>query len=194
MNNKKLKKDDYNSRINSNFRPMNNLSFRFMTGIFSIRDIKTPPMRKIEKAEIKKGETVLDYGCGPGSFTMAAAEKVGPEGKIYAADIHPLAIKTVRKKISKMKAANIQTIMVQKKTGLPENSTDIVLLFDIIHAFKDMTPFVEEFLKILKPGGRIAVDDHHMTEHSIINSMTASGRLRHIKTSGSVVLFQGMVS
>jgi len=41
---------------------------------------------------------VLDYGCGPGSYIKPLLELVGCSGKIFALDIHPLAIKlTVQK-------------------------------------------------------------------------------------------------
>ncbi len=47
---------------------------------------------------IKPGTHVLDYGCGPGNYTIVAAELVGPSGKVYAVDIHPLAIREVQNK------------------------------------------------------------------------------------------------
>ncbi|MBN1646951.1 MAG: class I SAM-dependent methyltransferase [Spirochaetales bacterium] len=190
MNNQKKTKDDSFRKDFDGFRPMSNLLFRFMAGFFSIRDKRSPPIRKIEAAEVKEGYTIVDYGCGPGGFTMAAARKAGPDGKVYAVDIHPLAIKTVQRKSRKLKLNNIETIHTRTKTGLRKNSSNIVLLFDIIHGFSDMTPFIDEFLTILKPDGLIAVDDHHMTEKSIIAAMTSSGQLCHWKTNGTVVLFR----
>ena len=47
----------------------------------------------------KRGDVILDYGCGIGFNTISAAEIVGKEGIVYALDIHPLAIKSVEKKI-----------------------------------------------------------------------------------------------
>jgi 2-polyprenyl-3-methyl-5-hydroxy-6-metoxy-1,4-benzoquinol methylase len=50
---------------------------------------------------IQQGFRVLDYGCGPGGFSLAAAELVGNAGKVYVLDLHPLAIQQVQKKAAK---------------------------------------------------------------------------------------------
>jgi len=39
-----------------------------------------------------KGMTVVDYGCGPGRYSIKFAEIVGNQGLVYAVDIHELAI------------------------------------------------------------------------------------------------------
>ena len=77
-------------------KSQSSLDFRFMSFFFKILDFFKSPMKKVDKAEVKSGDFVLDYGCGPGSYTFAASEKVGSNGKIYAADIHPLAIDKVK--------------------------------------------------------------------------------------------------
>lgn len=50
-------------------------------------------------AGLKKHQRVLEVGCGPGFFTIPAAEIVGEKGLIYATDINPFAIREVEKKI-----------------------------------------------------------------------------------------------
>jgi len=97
-NNSKLKKQKHQSSID----------FKGMAFFFKIRDIFKPPIKKIRNSNIKRGDYVLDYGCGPGSYSFAAAEVVGMEGRIYAADIHPIAIKTVKKKVLKKNIQNIK--------------------------------------------------------------------------------------
>jgi ubiquinone/menaquinone biosynthesis C-methylase UbiE len=60
--------------------------------ILIFRDLSLGPKKILRKIDnIRNGSSVLDYGCGPGNFTIAAAELVGDKGKVYAADIHPLA-------------------------------------------------------------------------------------------------------
>ena len=72
-------------------QPMNKLRFKVMSCVLRIRDIFISPKSKLTRSKVQKGLTVLDYGCGPGSLTIAAAEAVGESGKVYGADIHPLA-------------------------------------------------------------------------------------------------------
>jgi len=40
----------------------------------------------LQKAGIKRGKTVLDFGCGSGTYTIPAAKIAGKEGKVYALD------------------------------------------------------------------------------------------------------------
>ena len=49
----------------------------------------TTPEQCLRDAGVTAGQTVVDYGCGPGLFTFPAAEIVGAEGKVYAVDIEP---------------------------------------------------------------------------------------------------------
>lgn len=88
-------------------KPMSNIAFRFMSLGFRLRDWFTNPSKVLARIGIKERQTVLDFGCGPGSYTIPAARIVGEKGRVYALDIHPLAIKTVEKKARKQRLTNI---------------------------------------------------------------------------------------
>ena len=87
---------------------MSNVHFMFMCLGFKFRDLLFPPKTRLtESGIIKVGYFVLDYGCGTGSYSIAAAELVGRSGKVYALDIHPLAIQKLEKSTSKKGMKNI---------------------------------------------------------------------------------------
>jgi ubiquinone/menaquinone biosynthesis C-methylase UbiE len=73
---------------------MGDLSFRMMAAIHDnrLRRILDNPTRSLKSAGIQPGQKVLEVGCGPGFFTVAAAKLVGDEGRVYAIDLQPLAI------------------------------------------------------------------------------------------------------
>ena len=152
-----------------------NMDFKFMSIFFKVRDMFKSPIIKIEKANIKSGDKVLDYGCGPGSFTLAAAEVVGPSGKIYAADINSFALKKVKKAASKKGFKNIETIQTDCNTGLANNSVDVVMCFDTFHDVDDKESLLREFHRVLKPNSTLAFDDHHLHEDEIISKVTENG-------------------
>ena len=151
------------------------IDFRLMSFVFRIRDKFYPPIKKIIKANIKQGEIVLDYGCGPGSYTIAAIEKLGPSGKIFAADIHPLALEKIKKKAEKKGYTNIETIQTDCDTGLDNESIDRVICFDVLHDIPNKDDILKEFHRVLKQNSTLSFDDHHLSEDEIINLITSKG-------------------
>ena len=113
---------------------------------------------------INKDMIGLDYGCGPGSYSMAAAEIVGESGKVYALDIQPLAVETVKHKAEKKGLENIETIFSDCATGLPDESIDFVILFDIYHELSEPESVLQELHRVLTPEGKLSFSDHHLKE------------------------------
>ena len=156
-------------------KPMSGLSFKLMTLIFRIRDCFQPRMNLLKETGIETGFRVLDYGCGPGSYILPLAELVGTTGKIYALDIHPLAIKKVREIAERAKIENIETIESGCNTGLSDNSINVVLLYDIFHDLSRPDAVLQELHRVILPGGTLSFSDHHMKEQDIITRVTATG-------------------
>lgn len=168
---------------------MSNFSFRGMDFLFKIRDRFRSPVKKIVEAEIKSGMQVLDFGCGPGSYSIAAAEVVGETGKVYAVDIHPLAIERVQQRALKKGLKNIEAIRTDCHTGLPNNSIDLILMFDVFHQLKNPDKILEELARILKPNAYLALDDHHMKEAEILSKVTTGGLFKLGASKKLVYLF-----
>ncbi len=156
-------------------KPASNFHFKVMAFTFKLRDFFSPRKNILKEAGIKPGFHVLDYGCGPGSYITAASELVGGSGKIYALDIHPLAIRMVRDIVSKNKLTNVETILSDCKTGLPDNSVDVVLLYDTFHDLRDPNGVLQELHRVLKSDGLLSFSDHHMKEQEIISRVTETG-------------------
>ena len=72
-----------------------------------IRKLFEPPQRLIGPY-VKNGQVVADLGCGSGYYTLALAESVGPEGKVYAVDLDSKCIQTLQKKADKGGYDNIE--------------------------------------------------------------------------------------
>ena len=152
-----------------------NSGFRLMALGYKLRDLRLPRRNILKEVGIKPGFRVLDYGCGPGSYTFPLAELVGESGQIYALDIHPLAIRRVKDMASKKRLANVQTILSDCQTGLPDNSLDVVLLYDIFHHLSDPNKILKELHRVLKPSGVLSFSDHHMKEDEIVSGVANSG-------------------
>ena len=116
-----------------------NFAFRLMSMEFRLRDRLRPPIKTLQEAGVLPGMTVLDFGCGPGSFSLAAARLVGTEGLVYALDIHPLALKMVRHAALRNGLRNLHPIRGTNLEDLPDGSINFVLAYDVFHDIAEPT-------------------------------------------------------
>jgi len=162
-------------------KPMSKFDFQFMSVGYKFRDLRLPRINILKEVGIKPGFSVLDFGCGPGSYITPLAELVGESGKIYALDIHPLAIQRVKNIASKKRLANLETILSDCQTGLPDNTLDAVLLYDAFHHLSDSNGVLQELHRVLKPDGILSFGDHHMKENEIVAGLTNGGLFRLLR-------------
>jgi ubiquinone/menaquinone biosynthesis C-methylase UbiE len=116
------------------------------------------PAKILEKFGVNEGIVdVADFGCGYGTFTLAAASII--KGKIFALDIDPKMIEVVKRKARKQKLTNIEPILrdfVLQGSGLRDLTVDFVLLFNILHLDNPVS-LLKETYRILKPKGKLGV-------------------------------------
>jgi ubiquinone/menaquinone biosynthesis C-methylase UbiE len=160
------------------------LHFTLMSWTFKLRDFFSPPKNILKEVGIRTGFHVLDFGCGPGGYMLPLSDLVGKSGKIYALDTNPLAVKSVKNLIIKKHLSNIDTIHSNCKTGLPDTSLDLVLLYDILHDLKHPNEILKELHRVLKAHGILSVSDHHLQENELIASLTDAGLFK-LSTKGS---------
>jgi ubiquinone/menaquinone biosynthesis C-methylase UbiE len=116
------------------------------------------PKKVLELLRVNsKSVNVADFGCGYGTFTIPAARIIA--GKIYAFDIEPEMIETVKRKAKVMSLDNVEVILrdlVLHGSGLQDSSVDYVFLFNILHIEKPES-LLKESYRILKVGGRAGI-------------------------------------
>ena len=152
-------------------KPMPKIMFMGQCIMIKCRDIFRPREIILREVDIKPDSKVLDFGCGPGSYITNISRTVGENGKVYALDIHPLAIEKVKSSASKSGLANVETICSDCATGLPDKEIDTVLLYDIFHMFNDKRKVLSELHRVLRDDGILSFSDHHMKEKNIISEM-----------------------
>jgi len=154
---------------------MSAIGFKLMKLMFKVRDLLSPRLAVLKEAGIEPGFAVLDFGCGPGGCTLPLAELVGPSGRIHALDLHPLAVREVKRIASRSGIETIETIQSDCGTGLPDNCMDTVLLYDVFHDLARPDDVLRELYRVLKPGGTLSFSDHHMKEEQILEQVTGTG-------------------
>lgn len=115
--------------------------------------------RFLEKVGLKSGHTVLDFDCGTGEFSVAAAQTVGPKGKVVCMDRQPDNLAYVVQKAEELGLDNLKTMVLAG--GLPSTlesgSFDFILLFDTLHAYR--FPSMEERSALFRELRRLLKDD-----------------------------------
>jgi len=156
-------------------RPMNSLWFRLMALEYRLKADKDLQFRLLVEAGVHVGMTVLDFGCGPGRYTVPAARIVGAEGRVYAVDVHPLAIQMTKRAAARAGLTNINLTRSDRATGLPSESADVVLLHDALHDVDEKGSVLSELCRVLKPEGRLSYRDHSLQGERLLSLMRASG-------------------
>jgi len=159
-------------------RPMPKYHFACMSFMFTLRDVFSSRRHVLQEVGIKPGFHVLDYGCGPGRYIIPLTELVGKSGKVYALDIHPIAIKRVKNIISKNKLINVETILSGNAADVVDESMDVILFYDTFHLLSDKKRVLQELHRLLKPTDILSFSDHHMKKDEILSELTSSGLFR----------------
>lgn len=146
----------------SNMDRMPDIAFRGMSFLFFIWGLFGFPERKLKKFGIRPGDTVIDFGCGPGNYIKEASTLAGAGGKVYAADIHELAMRAIEKKIARYNLANVKPVLVHDyKCDIADNSADVIYALDMFHMVKHPDILLKELHRMLKKNGRLIIEDGH---------------------------------
>ena len=126
-------------------------------------------LEMMQRIGINKGQTVLDFGCGSGTYTIPVAQIVGKKGKVYALDKDKHGLDHLMNKAELGHLGNIQSIATSGELTieLPDKSVDVTLLFDVFHRYyfpqmSDRKRLLDEIYRITRTGGFVSVWPKHM--------------------------------
>ena len=125
---------------------------------------KIQPARKIiEISEMKQGMTILDFGCGPGSYTIDFSKATGNQGKVFAADIQPKMIEKLLKKLEQPNNQNIKNIETRitnaYKLPFPDKFFDIIFMIGVLPEIPDRATALKEMKRVLKNSGVLTISE-----------------------------------
>jgi ubiquinone/menaquinone biosynthesis C-methylase UbiE len=119
-----------------------------------------PPDETAIRHGIQPGMTVLEVGPGSGTYTVAAARRIGPEGKLVTIDIEPRMIERVQIKSENAGINNIQAEVGDVyQLEYPDNHFDLCFLITVISEIPEPIRAMQEIKRVLKPGGTITFSE-----------------------------------
>jgi ubiquinone/menaquinone biosynthesis C-methylase UbiE len=147
--------------------------------------------QKILKPYVRSGMTVLDFGCGPGFFTIEIAKMLSDSGTVIAVDLQDGMLERIRQKI---RGTNLEKRIALHKCeknniGIIEK-VDFVLLFWMIHEVPDFEKLIEDLMGLLNNDGKILIAEPkvHVTKKAF-NSMIAKIHEMKIKSEEGPKIF-----
>ncbi len=117
----------------------------------------------LDTAGLAPGATVVDLGCGLGAVTLAAAERVGPTGRVIGVDAAARPLEVARRRAA---AAGHRTVVVEQAdvtTWEPPEPVDAVLGRLLLLHLADPVALVARMAARVRPGGVVAFSDVVLT-------------------------------
>lgn len=120
------------------------------------------PEENLKYLDLHANMIVADLGAGTGFYTILLAQMF-PSLKIYAFDINPHFLKTIKHKAYDLHLDNIEYIPCDLEefhsTKLKDNLVDRIVISNIFFQLENKENFIKEVNRILKPNGKILFVD-----------------------------------
>lgn len=113
----------------------------------------------LETLGLRPGLRFADIGAGIGFFSLPAARRVGPPGRVYAIDLAPEMMEDLKARIDGSRLTNVEArLSTEDRIPLPDASVDVAFLACVLHELDGVATLLE-CRRILAPEGRLAIVD-----------------------------------
>ena len=126
------------------------------------RDAWQEPELIMDALGIFDGAVVADVGAGGGWFTVRLAQRVGPNGLVYAEDIQPQMIESINRRVRRAGLTNVQTVIGTASNPLLPGPIDALLMVEVYGQVEDPVTLLRNVMPRLKPGGRVGIVEYRL--------------------------------
>lgn len=117
------------------------------------------PVRVMDTLNIADGSRVADIGAGGGWFTIRLSRQVGPNGRVFAEDIQPLMIESIKRRVAREGLKNVEPILGTADDPKLKGNLQAVLMCDVYPQLKNPVAFLKLVRAALAPNGLVGIVD-----------------------------------
>ncbi len=112
----------------------------------------------VDRLALVPGGVVLDACAGSGASALAAAERVGPSGRVIAVDLADNLLALARAKADRLGLGNLETLHGDVVAlDYPDGAFDAVIIVFGVFFLPDMVAGTSALWRLVAPGGQLAV-------------------------------------
>lgn len=111
----------------------------------------------VETLALKSDMLVADIGAGSGLFSRKFAEKIMPDGKVYAVDINQKLLSHIKNENAKQNINNIVTILADENDPKIPEKVDVIFMADVLHYIDNQEDYIATLCSYLEDNGQLAV-------------------------------------
>jgi ubiquinone/menaquinone biosynthesis C-methylase UbiE len=124
----------------------------------SDRTLWQKPDQIMDAVHVAERSTVADIGAGAGWFTIRLAQRVGPNGRVYAQDVQRLMLDAIKRRVQREGLQNVTTVQAHgNDPNLPAKTLDAILMVDAYQEVENRVIYLRNLANALKPTGRIGI-------------------------------------
>lgn len=119
------------------------------------------PAKILDEVGLAAGMDVIDYGSGAGHWTISAAKKVRPDGRVLAIedDINLLNLLKSKAELESIGNIDIEELSLESGESKLAKPSDLVIVSNIFHLIEDKQKFAHKISKLVKTGGKLLFID-----------------------------------
>jgi ubiquinone/menaquinone biosynthesis C-methylase UbiE len=152
------------------------------------RDQEEQPTKLMAALPLESGNTVCDFGCGNGFYTLLLAKRVGPTGKVYAVDIQKEMLDKLAERMDQRSIDNVIPVLAtDTDPKLPAGAIDLLIMVDVYHELSHPAEALSAAHASLKPRGRLVLVEFREEDASVpikpLHKMSQAQVLREISAN-----------
>jgi ubiquinone/menaquinone biosynthesis C-methylase UbiE len=126
-----------------------------------------PPGKIMEIIGLAPGMSIAEIGAGRGRVVIHLADRVGPNGKVYAEDIDADRLRDLMERCRRIGFTNVEVILgAVTDPKLPAGASDLILIVGSYQHFADPLTLMRNARAALKKNGRVAIVDRFAEKDS----------------------------